>query len=411
MTRLAATLILLAPALALADGPIALQAEVGGAAFVAGPQTDRFSPGAGGAARVEVPIWRALSLQAGASAARFADGSAPAGDGVADPGASGAVLVGGGARIRPLPFLERLWIDADASWVRTGSVGRLGFDGGVGYDAIATGEIRGAPMARYTHVLQPDAGLDGSDAQFVTVGLAVTWGRSDGEPVGLLREYEGFEEGDAEPDADSLGEMGIEDDCPDAAEDADGFEDGDGCLDGDDDGDGFADAQDQCPREAEVVNGVDDDDGCPDEGAVAVVDDTIVLGDRIFFETGKARIRGRSAPLMEAVAAFLTARSDLARVRIEGHADDRGNARYNRMLSERRARNVLRRLVSLGIDPTRLEFVGFGTARPWQPGRSGTSRQANRRVEFRIVETADGRAPREAVGGEPAAVTVASAAR
>jgi len=60
---------------------------------------------------------------------------------------------------------------------------------------------------------------------------------------------------------------GIPDDidqCPELAEDFDGFEDDDGCPDYDNDADGVPDAMDQCPNEPEDLDDFEDDDGCPD---------------------------------------------------------------------------------------------------------------------------------------------------
>lgn len=372
---------------------VSLQAEAGAASFVAGPQTERFGAGGGGALRLELPLFSMLSLQAGAGVTGFSNGPAPTETAdLEDPGVGASLQAGGGLRVRPLPGFDRLWLDADASYVRTGPLGRFGLDGGLGYDVFASGSLRGAPFVRYTHVFQPAGGLEAADGQIAMVGIALTWGRATDARI---RSADVAPEGEDEQrgDFDRLLGVANEDRCPDGAEDPDGFDDADGCPDDDNDRDGIADATDACPLEAEVVNGVDDADGCPDEGLVAVVDDTIVLSERIFFETSKARIRGRSRPILEAVAALLVARPDFTRVRIEGHADDRGNARYNQDLSQRRAEKVVQRLVSLGVDATRLEFVGFGRARPWQRGTSPSARQANRRVEFRILETADGTPP------------------
>ncbi|HEX3775205.1 MAG TPA: thrombospondin type 3 repeat-containing protein [Polyangiaceae bacterium] len=60
---------------------------------------------------------------------------------------------------------------------------------------------------------------------------------------------------------------GIPDDvdqCPELAEDKDGFEDSDGCPDFDNDDDGVPDDSDRCPTEKEDSDGFQDDDGCPD---------------------------------------------------------------------------------------------------------------------------------------------------
>ena len=55
------------------------------------------------------------------------------------------------------------------------------------------------------------------------------------------------------------------DQCPDLAEDRDGFQDEDGCPDLDNDGDEIPDAQDKCPTVAEDKDGFEDADGCPEK--------------------------------------------------------------------------------------------------------------------------------------------------
>jgi len=65
-------------------------------------------------------------------------------------------------------------------------------------------------------------------------------------------------------DSDGDGIADDADDCPEMAEDYDGFEDDDGCPDEDNVGDGIPDTLDKCPNEPETVNGIKDDDGCPD---------------------------------------------------------------------------------------------------------------------------------------------------
>jgi Outer membrane protein beta-barrel domain/Thrombospondin type 3 repeat len=67
------------------------------------------------------------------------------------------------------------------------------------------------------------------------------------------------------PDPDGDGIVGVNDKCPNIAEDKDGFEDEDGCPEADNDKDGIPDQQDKCPNKPETMNGIDDDDGCPEE--------------------------------------------------------------------------------------------------------------------------------------------------
>ena len=65
-------------------------------------------------------------------------------------------------------------------------------------------------------------------------------------------------------DQDRDGLLDPDDKCPTEPEDKDGFQDEDGCPDLDNDGDGVPDLADRCPDKAEDKDGFDDADGCPD---------------------------------------------------------------------------------------------------------------------------------------------------
>jgi hypothetical protein len=65
-------------------------------------------------------------------------------------------------------------------------------------------------------------------------------------------------------DADSDGVYDLDDRCPDAKEDRDGFKDRDGCPEPDNDGDGIEDVGDKCPDDAEDLDQFEDEDGCPE---------------------------------------------------------------------------------------------------------------------------------------------------
>lgn len=95
---------------------------------------------------------------------------------------------------------------------------------------------------------------------------------------------------DYNPDRDSDGILNRDDECPDVAEDLDGFEDEDGCPDEDNDGDGVPDIRDRCPNSPEDFDGFEDTDGCPeldnDADGVFDIDDACpdVAEDRDGFE-------------------------------------------------------------------------------------------------------------------------------
>jgi outer membrane protein OmpA-like peptidoglycan-associated protein len=202
-------------------------------------------------------------------------------------------------------------------------------------------------------------------------------------------DHDGFRDDDGCPESDNDGDgiADAQDKCPNDPEDRDGFRDDDGCPDADNDGDGIPDAADKCPNERETFNGVDDEDGCPDTGAAVVMTSTrIELPDQLRFETGRATFLGHSEALLNRVADKLKAHANVRRVRIEGHTDDVGTARKNQELSQARAEAVRNYLIDKGVEPDRLQAVGYGNSRPLDTRRSSAARARNRRVEFIIVE-------------------------
>ena len=99
----------------------------------------------------------------------------------------------------------------------------------------------------------------------------------------------------------------------------------------------------------------------------------------VTFETGKATIRPESFPHLDMVVEFM-AHKKTARVEIEGHTDNVGNAKANKTLSEKRAQACRNYIVSKGIDKKRLDAVGFGDERPIAPNDTDEGRQKNRRI-------------------------------
>jgi len=78
--------------------------------------------------------------------------------------------------------------------------------------------------------------------------------------------------------------------------------------------------------------------------------------------------------------------------RVEGHTDKKGRYQYNIDLSSRRAAAVVREMIRLGVDPSRLDSKGYGYMRPLVPNDTEENRQKNRRVEF-VFEMPDDSAP------------------
>jgi OOP family OmpA-OmpF porin len=174
------------------------------------------------------------------------------------------------------------------------------------------------------------------------------------------------------------------DKCPDEPEDKDGFQDQDGCPDLDNDNDGVPDLQDRCPN----MPGPLENQGCPAVyKRVIVTRERIQITQQIKFQTNKSEIVGRdSFEILDEVAQAMRDNPQIKRIRIEGHTDSVGDDVYNLQLSERRADEVMAQLLKRGIEPDRMEAVGFGKTRPIASNATAAGRQENRRTEFNIVD-------------------------
>jgi outer membrane protein OmpA-like peptidoglycan-associated protein len=184
--------------------------------------------------------------------------------------------------------------------------------------------------------------------------------------------HEGFE------DSDGDGILDKDDRCRDEPEDEDGFEDEDGCPDPDNDEDGIPDAQDECPE----LKGDRAHDGCPAKTYVKIENGRVFIFGKVQFATNSARIDHRSEPLLDQISQALNANPGVGSVRVEGHTDNVGDARFNQRLSEERAAAVREALIHRGVDSDRLTPRGYGETRPIAPNKSPAGRAKNRRVEF-----------------------------
>ena len=70
------------------------------------------------------------------------------------------------------------------------------------------------------------------------------------------------------------------------------------------------------------------------------------------------------------------------RIRIEGHADERGSAEYNLALADRRASKAHEFLATMGVAQDRISTVSYGKERPQCSDSHENCWQQNRRVHF-----------------------------
>ncbi len=73
-------------------------------------------------------------------------------------------------------------------------------------------------------------------------------------------------------------------------------------------------------------------------------------------------------------------------IELNGHTDNRGDAKKNIILSQQRVERIKSYLVSKGISSKRIKGKGFGGTRPIATNDSEEARKLNRRVEFVILK-------------------------
>ena len=101
----------------------------------------------------------------------------------------------------------------------------------------------------------------------------------------------------------------------------------------------------------------------------------------IHFAFDSSDISGDNQTIVEGWAAYLAANAG-AKVRLEGHCDERGTREYNVGLGERRANAVLQALTSRGVSQSQLSVTSFGEERPVAEGHDESAWTQNRRVEI-----------------------------
>jgi len=103
----------------------------------------------------------------------------------------------------------------------------------------------------------------------------------------------------------------------------------------------------------------------------------------ILFDTDSAVAKEDAVERLLKVGDILAKYSD-DRVRIEGHTDSQGNAKYNEELSMRRAQTVREVLLGRGVQPAQVTALGMGETRPVADNKTAAGRAQNRRVELHI---------------------------
>lgn len=322
---------LLIPAAAKADGPsLALKVEPGVAVPLTKPQSDRFDVGAAIAVKPLLNVTPWLAAGPSLSALALPSNVPGVGTGTAYGLGMGAMLHRPHDNDSTGLKAASPWIDADASYVRTGDLNRFGLSVGAGVH-VPTSEARTlwvGPFARYTDVvqsIQDRPGYDNSDGKFLVLGVSVEFGAAKKKPVEQAQERP-----KAEPKPEVPKMPGPK------------------------------------PPQALVV--------------------TETFHGIVQFPYDSSKPLPASLPVLQEALKLLTDHADLS-VTLEGHASSEGTDAYNQALSERRAQAVKDFLVANGIRDGRLTVKGFGESTPLADNATEAGRAANRRVEYSVSIT------------------------
>ncbi len=131
-------------------------------------------------------------------------------------------------------------------------------------------------------------------------------------------------------------------------------------------------------------------DGIPDKPyLIEVLLQPVNVGEvitlqNIFFNSGSAEILSESAVELGKVKQLLSENPGM-RISVNGHTDDIGEENDNQVLSEARAKAVVRFLTDAGIDEGRMSWKGYGESRPVAENDTDEGRAKNRRTELEIL--------------------------
>lgn len=112
----------------------------------------------------------------------------------------------------------------------------------------------------------------------------------------------------------------------------------------------------------------------------------------VYFDFDSSEIKGQGTDVVAAHAKYLASHGS-ARVRLEGHTDERGSREYNIGLGERRAQAVRRALLLQGASEGQISTVSYGEERPAVPGHDEAAWAKNRRVEIMYLAAMPAGAP------------------
>ncbi|APZ51566.1 OmpA family protein [Salipiger abyssi] len=120
----------------------------------------------------------------------------------------------------------------------------------------------------------------------------------------------------------------------------------------------------------------------PEECEAQIVE---IIGDRkITFEPGSANLDASAKDVMDDIAELLKLCGDIP-LEIQGHTDSQGRESMNQALSQDRAQAVLDALRNRRVLTASYRVTGYGEELPIADNGTEAGREANRRIEFKLI--------------------------
>lgn len=229
----------------------------------------------------------------------------------------------------------RVYFDLQLGVGITGDLVRPTFRASLGADLRASAEWTVGPVLAYGHVFEEDAPTRSDDAQYLELGLSITFRAVSSPP----------------PPPPPPRRIARRPPRP--------------------------------PAPAQPA--------APEESILTLVHRAIGAEPRellvpVLFEYDSTAIVACSISALHALREHLDEHPSIRVLEIEGHADARGSTEHNAQLSRARAEAIRDWLVAHGIAPARLTIAARGEDEPIETSEDDASLQQNRRARFRVIE-------------------------
>jgi len=106
----------------------------------------------------------------------------------------------------------------------------------------------------------------------------------------------------------------------------------------------------------------------------------------VVFKVNSTVLDAAAKSALDKIASDVSGQRQGYMIELQGYTDSTGSEQYNIGLSQRRAENVERYLVSKNVPLYRISIVGLGKDNPVADNKTRQGREQNRRVEVRVLK-------------------------